>query len=239
MWGRDFLLREEKSEETMAYFPLYIEIEGKKCVVVGGGRIAAGKVRQLLEFKARVTVIAPEVTEEIKALAEDGKVALEQRTVFGGKEEQTGELDGTVCALIRESALVVAATDQTTVNVKVSKLCKENHILVNVVDVKELCTFFFPAIVKREDVVVAVSTSGSSPALAAKLRRELETQIPKDYGRAAAVMGEYREYIKEQVSDISIRKRIFESLLVEVMENGTADKAEVDRIIKEQNGELS
>lgn len=216
----------------MAYFPLYIDIEEKKCVVVGGGRIATGKIRQLLEFKAQVTVIAPEVTEEIKALAETGKVVLEQRAFFSEKEP-----DAFVRAQIKESVLVVAATDQTSVNVKISKLCKANRIPVNVVDVKELCTFFFPAIVKREDVVVAVSTSGTSPALAAKLRRELETQIPKEYGRAVAVMGEYREYIKDQVPDSSKRKRIFELLLARVMEDGTADKAEVDRIIKEQNGE--
>lgn len=209
----------------MAYFPLYIDIEGKRCIVVGGGRIATGKIRQLLEFGAAVTVIAPEVTEEIRELAETGQIILEQRAVFPEKETESGE------NVLKDSALVVAATNQEAVNVKVSRLCKEMHIPVNVVDVKELCTFFFPAIVKREDVVVAVSTSGTSPALAAKLRRELEAAVPEEYGRAAEVMGAYREYIKERVPDIRDRKKVFEALLSYAIGEAEVGREDVDSIL--------
>lgn len=208
----------------MAYFPLYIDIGGKTCVVVGGGRIATGKVRQLLEFGAEVTVVAPEVSEEIRKLADAGKITLKQRDVLAEKETE-------VRALIEDSTLVVAATDQAPVNISISELCKELYIPVNVVDEKELCTFFFPAIVKREDVVVAVSTGGTSPALAAKLRRELETAVPEEYGRAAAVMGTYREYIKKSVPDIRDRKKVFEALLSLAMREEEVRREDVDRIL--------
>lgn len=213
----------------MAYFPLYIDIGEKTCVVVGGGRIATGKVRQLLEFGAEVTVVAPEVTEEIRKLADAGKITLKQRDVLAEKE-------AAVRALIEDSTLVVAATDQAPVNISISELCKEMHIPVNVVDEKELCTFFFPAIVKREDVVVAVSTGGTSPALAAKLRRELETAVPEEYGRAAAVMGTYREYVKKRVPDIRDRKRVYEVLLVHVLAGEEIKEKDVRQIIEEQSG---
>lgn len=208
----------------MAYFPLYIDIGEKTCVVVGGGAVATGKVRQLLEFGAEVTVVAPEVTEEIRELADAGKITLKQRDVLAEKETE-------VRALIEDSTLVVAATNQAPVNISISELCKELHISVNVVDEKELCTFFFPAIVKREDVVVAVSTGGTSPALAAKLRRELETAVPEEYGRVAAVMGTYREYIKKSVPDIRDRKKVFETLLSLAMREGEVRREDVDRIL--------
>lgn len=244
----------------MAYFPLYIDIEGKKCIVVGGGKIATGKIRQLLEFGAAVTVIAPQVTEEIRKLVETGRITLEQRSVFLGPGEETGQkeadpgagaaeaeargeeapggMDRVVRALIENSALVVAATNQEDVNIRVSDLCKEMHIPVNVVDVKELCTFFFPAIVKREDVVVAVSTSGTSPALAARLRRELEAEVPEEYGRVAAVMGAYREYVKERVPDIRDRKKVFEALLARALAGENIKETDVRQVIREQSGRV-
>lgn len=239
----------------MAYFPLYIDINEKRCVVVGGGKVATGKIRQLLEFGAAVTVVAPEVTEEIRRLAESGRITLEQKVIFEEEteigtsaQEQTaglaeigaygqeaaGGIDSAVRTLIENSTLVVAATDQPAVNVSISRLCKEKHIPVNVVDEKELCTFFFPAIIKREDVVVAVSTGGTSPALAARLRRELEEAVPEEYGRAAAVMGTYREYVKERVPDIRDRKRVFEALLSYAVEEAEVRREDVDRILMEQ-----
>lgn len=198
----------------MAYFPLYIELENKKCIVVGGGKVAAGKVRQLLSFGGNVTVIAPELAGELAQLAAEGQIVWKQG-VF--PMEEVKEEDFADCAL------VVAATDQKDVNARVSKLCRIHGIPVNVVDVKELCTFFFPAIVKRQDVVVAVSTSGKSPALAARLRRELETEIPESYGMAADILGACREEVLERVPDIRERKRLFEALLTQLLGEENAE----------------
>lgn len=198
----------------MAYFPLYIELENRKCIVVGGGKVAAGKVRQLLSFGGNVTVIAPELAEGLAQLAVEGRITWKQG-VF--PMEKVAE------ELFTDCALVVAATDQKDVNVRVSKLCRAHGIPVNVVDVKELCTFFFPAIVKRQDVVVAVSTSGKSPALAARLKRELETEIPESYGMAADILGACREEILERVPDIRERKRLFEALLTQLLGEESAE----------------
>lgn len=235
----------------MAYFPLYIDIEGQPCTVVGGGNIAAGKVRCLLEFGAAVTVIAPEVTAELRLLAEAGRIVLREESFVPGNWEDcmapTGERqkEGRTAAAAQEqlaqiegSTLVVAATDDAAVNASVSRFCKKRHIPVNVVDEKELCSFYFPSIVKRGDVVAAISTGGSSPALAARLRRELETQIPDSYGRAAKQLGACREYVHEQVTDAGQRKRVFEELLACALDREEADSAEdmlsreiIDRVI--------
>ena len=220
----------------MAYFPMYVDIEQKMCIVVGGGSIATGKVAQLLEFGAAVTVIAPDVTEQLKAFVQTGKImwypyAFPQ---FSNEilENET-EKNQKVLAMIQNSTLVVAATDVPAVNQSVSMLCRMHRIPVNVVDEKELCTFFFPAIVKRDDVVVSVSTSGSSPALAAKLRRELETQVPESYGKAAKSLGECREYVRAKVSDGRLRKKVFERLLVYALAEERISEELLSAVIEE------
>lgn len=203
----------------MAYFPLFVEIENQKCVVIGGGRVAERKVRQLLEFGGAVTVIAPEMTAQILTWERAGRLAACKRPF------EDSDIEG--------AALVVAATDQPAVHERIASLCRNRKIPVNVVDVKELCTFFFPAMIKREEVVVAVSTGGTSPALAAKLKRELEDGVPEAYGRASVMMGEYRDYIINKVSDISNRKSIFQVLLERAIQGTDLKKEEVDAVIEE------
>lgn len=192
----------------MAYFPIYIELEGKRCIVVGGGNVAAGKVRQLLAFAAKVEVIAPELTPELERLAAEEQITWKQMSF---PQDESGE------AFLCDCALVVAATSQREVNVRVSKLCRMHGIPVNVVDVKELCTFYFPAIVKRGDVVVGISTGGKSPALAARIRRELEAALPESYGTVADILGACREEVIARVQDGRERKKLFEGLLVQLL----------------------
>ena len=216
----------------MAYFPMYVDIEQKMCIVVGGGSIATGKVAQLLEFGAAVTVIAPDVTEQLKALVQAGSITWYPYAFSQGSGEIL-ENDHKVLAMIQSSTLVVAATNVPEVNQYVSMLCKKHRIPVNVVDEKELCTFFFPAIVKRDEVVVSVSTSGSSPALAAKLRRELETQVPEAYGKAAKSLGECREYVRAKVSDSRLRKKVFERLLAYALAEDTINEELLSAVIEE------
>lgn len=206
----------------MAYFPLYVDIENKKCVVVGGGRIAAGKIRQLASFGADITVVAPAVCGEVRALAKEPGILLRQQH-FAAED-------------IADAALVVAATDDGEVNRLVSALCREAKIPVNVVDEKELCSFYFPAIVHRGDVVVAVSTGGDSPALAARLRRELETCVPERYGMAAETLGAFRETVKAQVPQAAARKRVFERLLELFLARDALSDEEVRAVIAEETG---
>lgn len=195
-------------EEVMAYFPLYIDLEQKECIVIGGGRVAEGKVRQLRSFGARVCVISPEVTAPLQKMAERGEIHwLCARFPIGEEWKK----------MLADSTLVVAATNHNDVNRQVSESCRQAGVPVNVVDVKELCTFFFPAIVRQGDVVVGISTSGQSPALAARIRRELEPVIPEEYGRAAELLGACREEILARVPDGAERKKLFEAMLAELL----------------------
>lgn len=206
----------------MAYFPLFIDITGKSCAVIGGGKVAEGKIRQLLEFGGDVTVTAPEITEQIALWQQEGRIKVHLRVYEPGD--------------IAEAALAVAATDDTALQRQVAELCRKKHIPVNVVDVKELCTFFFPAIVKREDVVAAVSTGGSSPALAARLRRELEEVIPESCGNVAGIMGAHRDYVFTHVIDGKQRKLVFEKMLDVVIDEGALSQEQVESIISEMIG---
>lgn len=223
----------------MAYFPMYVDIEQKMCIVVGGGCVAAGKVTQLMEFGAAVTVIAPKVTQELQTMAQAEKIIWYPYAIprfsgaVSGDENRKQLKEQEIVAMVQNSALVVAATNEPAVNQYMSDLCKTYQIPVNVVDEKALCTFFFPAIVKRDEVVVAVSTGGTSPALAAKLRRELETQIPKSYGEAANSLGACREYVKAKVADGKLRKRVFERLLLYALEKGVLSEELVEQVIEE------
>lgn len=197
----------------MAYFPLYINMERKNCVVVGGGVVAAGKVGQLLDFKAAITVIAPKVCSQMAQWENTGEITLVQR------EFCESDLEG--------AAVVVAASSQREVNRYVSELCQMQKIPVNVVDDKELCTFYFPALIRRGEVVISVSTGGSSPALAAFIRRELEAAAPDSYGRAAEIMGRYREEVLRSVKDRERRKQIFHTMLADVLAGEDITEKEV------------
>lgn len=202
----------------MAYFPLYMDIGDKNCIVIGGGRVAESKIRKLLEFGGRVTVIAPEVTGQIAEWEKEGMICIKQREFLADD--------------IADAAVVIAAADRQEVHESAAALCAEKKIPINVVDDKELCTFFFPAIVKRGDVVVSISTGGKSPALAAKIRRELETCIPDSYGTAAEIMGRYRDDVMEHLEDSRIRKQIFEEMLEEVLARGDMTKKDVEEFLR-------
>lgn len=157
----------------MSHFPAFISIEGKECLVVGGGRVAFRKCKGLLAFGASVCVIAPELTEAFELLKKEqdageyaGRLRYEKRKIL--KDD----------LLIRKWALVVAATNDRMVNERVAALCHQREILVNVADNKEACTFFFPAYCKQEEVAVGITTSGTSPKMASFLRKKLQEQLP-------------------------------------------------------------
>jgi precorrin-2 dehydrogenase/sirohydrochlorin ferrochelatase len=145
-----------------AYYPVFLNLQGRACIVVGGGIIAERKVRYLLECGGKVTVVSPAVTAEVEALAQQGLLVWEPRRY------REGDLSG--------AFLGVAGTDDTSVNQEVAAEANREKVLLNVVDVPELCDFIAPAVVERGPVTVAISTSGTSPALARRLREEMENQ---------------------------------------------------------------
>lgn len=206
----------------MAYFPMCVDLTDQKCVVVGGGNVAERKVRQLIEFGAAVTVVSPKLTVGLTELEQAGQLIWEKRPAGTGDDPASAGI-----------ALVVAATDDQPVNRAVSEWCRSRRIPVNVVDEKELCTFFFPAVAKDGEVVVSASTGGTSPALAARLRRQLLDGLLSGggYGHAAAAMGGWRDYVKEKVTSAAARKNVFERMLDAALRGEELTGQEVDDMI--------
>ena len=156
-----------------------LSIQGKRAVVVGAGAVAHRKAQGLLEAGARVTVVAPEACEGLLALAAEGRLELHR------KAYDAGELEG--------AALVLAATDDETVNARVSADCSRLGLPINVADRPALCTFTLPAVVRRGDLTLAVTTEGRCPAFARALREELEGRYGEVYGEALEFMGRLRD----------------------------------------------
>ncbi len=161
------------------YYPLFLNIDGKKCLVVGGGRVALRKVSMLLEYNADITIISPEFTEELDDLASDNKVRSIQRSY---NSPEAIEYD-----------LVISASDDQEVNRQVSEDCQRVNIPVNVVDQPELCTFIVPSIVKRGNITIAISSGGKAPFLTKYLRKELEPRIPDYLERLSEYAAEFRK----------------------------------------------
>lgn len=187
----------------VAYFPLFLELKGCLALVVGGGRVALGKARQLRSFGARVTVAAPRLSAGLARLAREGQVRWLKHPFRP--------------ADLGRARLVVAATDEQAVNESVSRLARRKGIPVNVVDQPALCSFVFPSVVRRGKLVLAVSTGGASPALAKWIRRDLERRYGPELGRALEGMARMREHIKRKVPAMGQRKRAFEKALREYL----------------------
>lgn len=184
----------------MDYLPLFYRLKGLRCLVVGGGDIACRKAGLLKRAGASLRVVAPEFcTEMTQLLAGDNGAECRQR------DYTSTDLDGI--------ALVIAATDNASVNRQVSQDARQRHIPVNVVDNPELCSFILPSIVDRSPIVVAVSSGGTSPVLARMLRAKLETTIPASYGRLANLMGRFRDQVKARYGDVNQRRGFWENIL--------------------------
>ena len=200
----------------MAYFPFFVGIENQNCLIVGGGTVAYRKVRVLMDYGPRIRVVAPEISEKIRELASEKN----------GEKIRDGA--GRLTCLLREfreedlegADFVVAATEDEALNRKISLLCREQKIPVNVVDVQEECSFIFPALVKDGDITVGISTGGSSPTIAQYLKAGLREIIPEGFGNLAAQLGSYREMVKEQVPEIAVRTEIFQEMVRAGMAGG-------------------
>lgn len=199
----------------MAHYPINISLVNRKCIVVGGGTVAERKVEMLLEFGGDVTVVAPDLTPGIERLAESGEIRLVREAY------PEGMLDG--------AFLVIAGTDDREVNRAVSSDAQRLGILVNVVDDPELCTFFVPAVVRRGDLVISVSTSGKSPSLARRVREEIEQTYGPEWGELADLLGELRDEVKARHATMQERglayTRILDSDVRTLLAQGKRDEA--------------
>lgn len=183
----------------MEALPIFIKLQGRRCVVIGGGEVAARKVTMLLKADALVEVISPELHHELVDLLAAKKIA------YQASSFDAAQLDG--------SCLVIAATDDEMVNAAVSEEAKARNIPVNVVDAPALCTFTMPSIVDRSPLVIAISSSGSAPVLARMIRSKLETMIPVSYGRLASLAASFRDAVKQRFATTQERRIFWEKTL--------------------------
>ena len=165
----------------MSLFPIFLKLTGRPCTVIGGGNLAESKIESLLTANARVTVIAPHANGRISSLAEAGEITLHIR------EYAHGDLAG--------QFLAVAATDNPAVNRAVFSEAEASGVLMNAVDDPPFCDFYFPSVVRRGDLQIAISTAGASPALAQRLRKEINELLPLDTGDWLTELGNLRREV--------------------------------------------
>jgi precorrin-2 dehydrogenase/sirohydrochlorin ferrochelatase len=191
-------------------YPVVLDLTGRKCLVVGGGQVACRKVQGLLAAHADVVVVSPEAVPLIRAAVERGK-CLWQRRYY-----ETNDLDGVF--------LVFAATSDPALQRRIALEAGQAGILVNVADHPELCTFHVPATVRRGDFLLSVATGGSSPALAARVRRHLEEEFGPEYTILTRLLGELRPLIRQRFPTQAERKTLFQKLLHDDILAWIADK---------------
>ena len=179
----------------MAFFPFMIQMQDKLCVIGGGGKVAYRKVSMMLSFGARVTVIAPKICDELQKIESKQDALLLVQRPF-----EDGDIEG--------ADVVIMATDDSEVNSHIAAICKDKRILVNVVDVKKDCGFYFPAIIKQDDVVVSVSTGGSAPALASQIKKSIKSHLPDNCGDMAKTLLEKRNDVLKTEPEEEKRKEI-------------------------------
>ena len=177
------------------FFPMLVRLEGKKCLVVGGGKVAAEKIAGLLQHGAEVIVVSPDAASAIERQARSGVVTWRKRK-FSGRD-------------VSSVFLVIAATNSLAVNSSVLKASRRSGALCNSVDDPENCDFFYPAVVRRGPLQIAISTNGQSPAAAARLRRELEQQFGPEWGEWIEHIGRVRaSLMREPMSNRARRAKL-------------------------------
>jgi siroheme synthase-like protein len=203
-----------KELSPLVYYPIFLNLEGKKCVVVGGGEVALRKVRALLDSGARVVVVSPTLNSGLAQLARVETISLISR------EYEPKDL--------KDAVIVVAATDIAEVNQKIAKKARKHGILVNVVDRPEESDFIMPSLVRRGDLILTVSTSGASPALAKKIRMRLEQTFGEEYSPLLSLIKEVRQELKEQqlrVNTEDWQNALDLDLLTHLIQAGEREKA--------------
>ena len=202
----------------MAYFPVFIQLDGEEVLLVGGGKIALGKASRLIEYGVSLRVVALTVLPELEALP---RVTVERRPF------KAEDLDG-------DYAFVIAATDSRSVNHEISRLCRERDILVNVVDTPEDCSFLFPALVHRGPLSIGISTSGASPSGAVYVKQEINRLLPESMEEILSWLDSLRPAVKAQIKEEERRKQIFGRLFSESLrKNRPLTEAETKTLLKQ------
>ncbi len=183
----------------MKYYPVNLDIKNRACLVIGGGRVGTRKVKTLVDCSAAVTVVSPEISPQLEKMASDGIVTLEKRAY------RDGDLEG--------KFLVIGATDDEVLNRRIHAAADALNTLCNIADRPEICNFILPAIVHRGDLVLAVSTSGKSPAYAKKMRKDLENQFGEEYEPFLRLMGAIRQRLLSEAHAPEAHKPLFEKLI--------------------------
>ena len=183
----------------MRYYPVGLDIQNRKCLVVGGGSVGTRKVMTLLECGAVVTVVSSDVAEELLELAEKKIIDLKKRPY------ESSDIDGMF--------LVIGATDNEELNWQINKDAEHQNKLCNIADRPEVCNFILPSIVNRGNLVIAISTSGKSPAFARKMRQDLEKEFGEEYDKFLELMGAIRKKALSEKHEPEAHKRLFEQLI--------------------------
>ena len=209
----------------MKYYPIHLNINNRNCLVVGGGGVGTRKVKTLLDCGARVTLVSPEISPQLRDLAASGDIILKERSY------QSDDLSNLF--------LVIGATDDEKLNKQISSDADRLNTLCNIADRPEVCNFILPSIVHRDDLVITISTSGKSPALAKKLRKALENQFGKEYGTLLRLMGAIRKKLLQQAHEPEAHKPLFEQLLnsdlIGMIQEGEVEK--IDSLLLDVLGE--
>jgi siroheme synthase-like protein len=200
--------------QDMLQTPFYIaclRLKGRRCMVIGGGDIGLEKVEGLLACDGDVVLVAPDAVDELRTLADEGSIAWERREYAGPQD-----LEGVF--------IVIAATDDTDINIRVYEDAERRAMLVNIVDVPPLCNFILPAIVRTGPLAIAISTAGASPALAKRMKRQIAAEYGEPYAKLAVMLNDARGWAKGTLPTYQDRKDFFEGIV-----NGDPDPVELLR----------
>jgi precorrin-2 dehydrogenase/sirohydrochlorin ferrochelatase len=184
---------------TMRYYPIFLDIKGRSCLVVGGGSVGTRKVERLLECGALVTIVGIQVSQTLKRLSKENLITLNIRAY------KSSDLDGRF--------LIIGATNDEQLNQQLSMDAEKRNMLCNIADRPAACNFILPSIIQQGDLVMAISTSGKSPAFAKKLRKDLEMQFDEAYAVFLDLMGAIRNHLLKEAHAPEQHKPIFNKII--------------------------
>lgn len=196
----------------MAYFPMFVDMTERECLIVGGGNVAYRKVMVMLDFGAKVTVVAEDICEALRTLIADDRANKENRITFIKRRFERKDCDG--------MEMVIAATDDNALNHEIAEYCKAKGIMVNAVDQKADCSFIFPSYIKEKNLVAAFSSSGNSPVMTQYLKGKEQEILTPFLGELNEYMGQIREKVIAEYDTEVERKRVFKEILCAAIDNG-------------------
>jgi siroheme synthase-like protein len=181
------------------YYPIFLDIEDRSVVIIGGGNVCARKAETMMNYGAKVTVVAPEFHPDIERYASEGLLQIKR------KRYDESDLEG--------ASVIIASTDDEAINTQIATDARRRKIPVNVVDVTHLCEFIVPAIIEKGSVQLAVSTGGKSPALARTLKEDLQKLVGPEYAEVNDALGSLRDSAKKVLPTDIDRKRFFDGII--------------------------